>query len=383
VLAVKPDGSAAWGATLAAQPGTGGFVTSAPVVGKKAIWVGSDDGRIYAVKLDGSGLVPNGVCPVASNTATVGHLFTPLVYQLPSAQGSVPEEAVYTGGLAGKYYGLFPSASIPCVSPAFYSAEATMGASPVMTSSGVAFMAVGDPTRSTNVALLFTMNSQAPAQLDYQDYGVLAGAPLSMGLDGSGALLVADGAKEMNRLVVGSNATMLNLSWNAPAGPVQYGQEAMVVSSAGEPITGGRLSGAGGTGAVDRLTSAGKAVPDWPISLGPGSADVTGLALAAVDSSGVTLYATTSAGDLFALDQSGAAVWSTRSGSTQLLGTGKLDFPTIAPAVSGQALPTLYAGSADGHLYAVVVDSGLDPASPWPKAHHDLRNTGNAMPVRP
>jgi hypothetical protein len=382
LLAVKPDASQAWATTLEAQSGAGRSVTSAPVVGKKAIWVGSDDGRIYGVKLDGSGLVPSGLCPAASDTATVGHLFTPLVYQLPGASGVVPEEAVYTGGPGGEFHGLVPSAGIKCVSPAYVTAETTMVSSPVMSSSGAAFFALRDPTRNADLALLYTLNSQVPAQLDYQDYVPLGGTPLSMGVDGSGALLVPDGAKKMNQLVTGSSATRLNWGWSTNPGSVQYGSEAMVVSSDGEPITGGKLSGPGGAGAVDRLTSAGKMVSGWPVSLGAGSTDVTGLALAKVDAAGVALYATTSAGDLFALDQNGAVGWSTRSGGTQPLGSGKLDFPTIAPAASDQTLPTLYTGSADGHLYAVVVDSGLDPESPWPKAHHDLRNTGNGMEVR-
>jgi hypothetical protein len=44
----------------------------------------------------------------------------------------------------------------------------------------------------------------------------------------------------------------------------------------------------------------------------------------------------------------------------------------------------LYAASDLGELFAVLVDSvGLDPASPWPKYQHDVRNTGNpATPIQ-
>jgi hypothetical protein len=44
----------------------------------------------------------------------------------------------------------------------------------------------------------------------------------------------------------------------------------------------------------------------------------------------------------------------------------------------GAAFSTAYFGSADGKLHAVAVDGHLDTAAPWPKAHHDVRNTSNA-----
>jgi outer membrane protein assembly factor BamB len=89
------------------------------------------------------------------------------------------------------------------------------------------------------------------------------------------------------------------------------------------------------------------------------------------------------AGALHAIDAQGATVWSTVSETPSPLGAYGLSFPTIAPAVSDQRLPTLYVGSSEGKLYAVVVDSGLDPTSPWPKSHHDIRNTGNAAAPLP
>jgi len=42
------------------------------------------------------------------------------------------------------------------------------------------------------------------------------------------------------------------------------------------------------------------------------------------------------------------------------------------------AFSTAYFGGDDGKLHAVVVDGHLDTAAPWPKAHHDVRNTSNA-----
>jgi hypothetical protein len=56
-------------------------------------------------------------------------------------------------------------------------------------------------------------------------------------------------------------------------------------------------------------------------------------------------------------------------------------------STDGGVLPgrpgVLYAASADGRVYALIVDSpGLDPAAPWPRYQHDSRNTGNpATPI--
>jgi hypothetical protein len=380
LVGVKPDGSQAWAATLEAKAGAGGFVTSAPAVGKKAIWAGSDDGRLYAVSLTGSGPIANGVCPDAGTTATAGHVFTPLVYQLPSASGVVPDEAAFdASGVVNQFFGLAPSATACKVVAYSRTSSAHMTTAPVMTKEGFAAFLFDNANQYFFYLAVFSASS-APGDLTYVDYYGYDDWVVGVGLDSTGAVLAADHSGNVIKTFHNADATSWSKVWAAVPGNVQYDPETVVVSSADEPIIGGQLFGVGG---VDRLTSAGRIVQGWPVSLGAGSSDVTGLALATVDAVGVRMYATTSAGDLFALDQNGAVIWSTRSGSSQLLGTDSLDFPAIAPPVSGQAMPTLYAGSADGHLYAVVVDSGLDPSSPWPKAHHDLRNTGNAMAVRP
>jgi outer membrane protein assembly factor BamB len=379
VLAVTPKGAYAWAVTVAAK-GPGKSVTSAPAVGKKAIWVGSDDGRLYAVSLTGSGPIANGVCPDASTTATAGHVFTPMVYQLPSASGVVPDEVAFdASGVVNQFFGLAPSAAA-CKVVAYSRTSSThMTTAPVMTKEGFAAFLFDNANQYFFYLAVFSASS-APGDLTYVDYYGYDDWVVGVGLDSTGAVLAADHSGNVIKTFHNADATSWSKVWAAVPGNVQYDLETVVVSSADEPIIGGQLFGVGG---VDRLTSAGRIVQGWPVSLGAGSSDVTGLALATVDAVGVRMYATTSSGDLFALDQNGAVVWSTHSGSSQLLGTDRLDFPTIAPPVSGQALPTLYAGSADGHLYAVVVDSGLDLTAPWPKAHHDLRNTGNAMPIRP
>jgi outer membrane protein assembly factor BamB len=49
----------------------------------------------------------------------------------------------------------------------------------------------------------------------------------------------------------------------------------------------------------------------------------------------------------------------------------------------GSAFSTGYFPSANGRLYAVVLDGHLDTGAPWPKAFHDTRNTGNAAAPLP
>ncbi|HEX7624632.1 MAG TPA: PQQ-binding-like beta-propeller repeat protein [Anaeromyxobacteraceae bacterium] len=133
-------------------------------------------------------------------------------------------------------------------------------------------------------------------------------------------------------------------------------------------------------GKLHRLAQASGWNDAWSATASLGAA-VRGVAISAPDVDGVVAYATTAQGQLHAVDKDGRTVWSTSAEpAPEPLGVSALSFPTIAPADGARAgsLPTLYAGSDDGHVYAVVVDTGLDPASPWPKAHRDLRNTSNA-----
>jgi len=76
-------------------------------------------------------------------------------------------------------------------------------------------------------------------------------------------------------------------------------------------------------------------------------------------------------GKLHVLDAAtGANAWPR---DNSVLGNAAFGFPSIAPGVR----PVLYAGSADGVLRAVLVDEEMDASAPWPKAHHDVRNTSN------
>ncbi len=83
------------------------------------------------------------------------------------------------------------------------------------------------------------------------------------------------------------------------------------------------------------------------------------------------VLAVTALGEIAALKPDGTLAWSGRPT------TAALSFPAAVAAAPG-SLPTAYAGSQDGKLYAIVVDGPPDTTAPWPKAHHDVRNTANA-----
>jgi outer membrane protein assembly factor BamB len=154
----------------------------------------------------------------------------------------------------------------------------------------------------------------------------------------------------------------------------------LAIAQQGELVVGTR-EGANG-GSVHRLRPA-DGSPVWasPTTL-DSSASVKGLLLAVTETTGIAsgavIYATTSKGDLFALDADGQVVWKTQGVLPAPLGSESLEFPTVSRVADAAGFFTLYVGSTNGKLYAVIVDTGLDTTAPWPKAHHDLGNTNNA-----
>jgi outer membrane protein assembly factor BamB len=169
-----------------------------------------------------------------------------------------------------------------------------------------------------------------------------------------------------------SSSLLITLPSKPSASPVMLGTDLLLGTNDGK---------------LHRLTPPSSGSGEWTdlwSALPALSSSVRGMLVAEQDGDGVVAYAVTGDGQLHALDAYGQAKWSTVGEASSPLGISPLTFPTIAPAASASQLPTLYVGSDDGHLYAVVVDSTLDPRSPWPKSHHDVRNTGNAdAPVYP
>lgn len=85
-----------------------------------------------------------------------------------------------------------------------------------------------------------------------------------------------------------------------------------------------------------------------------------------------SLLVPTSDGWVYVLKQStGELLWSTKLGSPALQPANVWTEPSAKTS-------TAYLASANGMLYAVIVDGSLDTSAPWPKAYHDPQNTSNA-----
>ena len=69
--------------------------------------------------------------------------------------------------------------------------------------------------------------------------------------------------------------------------------------------------------------------------------------------------------------------WSTTIDAGKSLRPANLYTPA---GQTGAAMSTAYVASANGKLFAVVVDGELDASAPWPKAFHDPKNTNRAGP---
>jgi hypothetical protein len=345
-------------------------ITAAPSVGPTAIWVGSEDGRLYAVKPDGSGVLI--FCPAGPLSAAP--LYTP-------ALTTAALESAYSAGGNKRIYAAKSDASV-CTTPGTVTTDAVTTALTIsgnreigVTATAIAAASVrsftdpGDGALSQDWVAAPTNGATACTQID---------APLAA--DASGQILAACGNGQLYRLdkSTGAFEYLVTLAGKAT--------ESVVVRSDGDLVLGTNDN------LLHRLTTT--AVPPGLVekwgSLPDLQAAVTGVLLGARDGIGVDTYAVTAGGGLYAVDADATAsglpaariVWSTATEPTPPLGLAKLGFPTIAPA-QANGLPTLYAGSADGKLYAVVVDSGLDTTAPWPKSHHDTRNTGNAAAPLP
>jgi outer membrane protein assembly factor BamB len=360
---VDPSGVAAWQTTLEISGGQGQALKAPPSVGGSDIFAGSEDGRVYRVRLDGA--IPGGLArwPSTTDTSAVpfNSLYTPIVNVLAA------DHAYSAGGAAALYqfYSNQSTATLPMANPV-QGAGVFAGVNPFFaTSDGSAATlrrfadVVLAPTESSAVALL---DPGPPAACDKVE------VPLAV--DASGRVIAACRNGQVHRV---ANAVPLvdEFLYTFPGG----------VHPTGSPVVladGGILVPTS-DGNVVKLVPGTPTVVAWSTPIATGG-EAIGVAAADAAASAPAIYATTSLGSLVALNADGTVRWS------GTLDSGSLGFPTIAPipaAAPSSALPTLYAGSSTGKLFRVVVDSGLDTTAPWPKAHHDVRNTGSSTSALP
>jgi outer membrane protein assembly factor BamB len=344
---IREDGLEGWRSSI----GTKGIV-SAPSLGASTVWVGSDDGKLYG-RVDADTIFG---CPAS---AAVGSMFTPAVL------GGATEKA-FSAGAASKLYG--GASDRTCTTSTGVSTTDPVTTAPAA-AGGKLFVLTTRAARSTVRRYSAELAEEANATTTC---GTVVSPPA---IDGEGGVVVSCAGGEIIR------CDPSTLSTTTLATLADYAQESIVILPGGDLLLGTN------DGKLHRLTPPASGSGAWTdlwSSLPAVSASVRGMLVAEKDGDGVVAYAVTADGQLYALDADGRARWSTTGEASSPLGISPLTFPTVAPATSAGQLSTLYVGSEDGHLYAVVVDTGLDASSPWPKSHHDLRNTGNAdAPVLP
>jgi hypothetical protein len=331
VVAVHPDGTNAWSLTLGSAT-----VTSAPSIGAQAIWVGANDGKLYAVKLDGSGELASRTC-TASGT-------------------SKGPPAVLTTGSTDVAFGAFSNGRIYASGPTCVPTAATAGNDPYTV--GVAVDGDGAVYGATSTLSLKAVrrnlwDGAAFAASWVVDVGDTVDAPLAMA--GTGSLFTGSTAGKLLRAAAGSVSQLATLS-----GPVV---ESAIILSNGDIVVGDA------SGKLHRLDATGKAVWDPPVDLGA----AVHAPMVLTDGTSRSFLVATDDGRLHALDDAGTPLWSGPLTGGPALGPGNLYTPP------GARRSIAYFGGADGKLYAVLVDGWLDTSAPWPKAWHDARNTSRAQ----
>jgi outer membrane protein assembly factor BamB len=354
--------------------GAGTFPLSMPVVVK-------EDGRILATSGDGSlhSVSSNGAeqgAPVAIGAAANGPpaLGAGAIW-LAGQDGTLQKRSLTDGSVI---------ALTDCTSTggaALLGPPAVLGDRVIASSNGTDVL-VARPSNSCNAASLSEAIS-APASLDanghvalasgttLREFSVAASASLvdswtgvtppgvgsvvePIAVDGEGALWTTALSGTLYRTTsTGASAQVSTAPSASSAGAVILSDNSAVVPDY--------------VGVVRRLTATGSS--PWTANPTVSGHPRTPLALGGSDPS---LLVPTSDGSLYVLRQStGELIWSTK------LSPQALQPPNIWTE-PGAKTSTAYLASANGTLYAVIVDGTLDTTAPWPKAYHDPQNTSNA-----
>ncbi|BDG09877.1 hypothetical protein [Anaeromyxobacter paludicola] len=341
LVGLWPDGTDRWLLSLGVDPALrGGFVTAPPSVGASAIWVGSEDGRVYAVDLAGTKIL-NGV---------------------EGARGCDTGGPVK--GSPALTYGGAELAFTTSSDGVFTAVDKAIKCAP----SGVTDPLVSGPSIDGNDHVIGVTSGGTLYREEFSAGFRVLGAVASLYEARAECAVNAAGTS----WVPGTDGTLYGVSVSG----------SVVRQTVGSPITSSPVVAANGdiifgdeAGVLHRYTPAGVKV--WATEPSLGAPLRAPLLLSGGDAD---ILVTTADGRLVAVTGAGTVLWSGALAPGQDLREGNV---YTAPGQSGRILSTAYFGCSDGNLYAVTVDGQLDPASPWPRAHHDAQNTGNARGPRP
>ncbi len=317
--------------------GTATSIVAAPAVGTGGVWVANQD-AVYLVN-PGTGAVLNG-----TGCATGGPATTPAIAQLTA-------ETAFVGSQNALLFAI--AAPSKCTNSnayeAFYAAPAIDGSGNVYAASSQGRL------RSVKLGAtgFFVENWPAPG---YVSVGASVRAPLAF-------------------------ASAVNSVWSASfesAGKIYQ------TSSSGTPTlvtTSGSLTDPILLSNGDVVVGDGNVVQRWNASgvlewASPdlGAAAVSVMALANGDA---VFVVPTAGGAVYALKSDGSVLWQYNLTGGTALAEGNVF------QVTGDTLSTAVFGAANGTVYGVLLDGGLDAGAPWPKVHHDTRNTANAATSLP
>lgn len=338
VLAVAADGTKAWSLTV----GGTSFVTAAPAIGERAIWVGSEDFLIRGVKPDGTAALTD--VGVNTDGAVRGSLAV-----LPGTTKEWSFGASASGRVAA-------ASTVPLEDPKS-TASSAYASGPVVTSDGRVCAA--------SAAAAATLRCYTFDGAFAEDWAVGVGvnvtAPPAVDADDN-VWTGSQDAKLDRTTPAGATETMATLAGSVADSPV--------VLAGGDVVVGD------GSGTLHRVTSAKTVV--WSRKLnGDPLVDEPLLAPLVLTGSTATFVVPTRSGVIYALDSDGWEVWRGALTAGAELRAGNV---FTAPGQAGSVTSTAYFSSASGKLFAVVVDGRLDASAPWPKAFHDPRNTSRAGP---
>jgi hypothetical protein len=322
-----------------------GQITAAPAIGERAIWVGSEDFSLRAVKLDGSATIP-GVGVSAGGAIRGGVAVVADATKEWSFAASAAGYTAASSNLASEYAVAGPTSAFALA--------------PVAGSEGRAYAV--SATGALRAYRLNTALAVTLTELWNVAVGVNVSAPLAV--DGAGAIWSGSQDGKLNRTTAaGVTGTVATLAASISDSPV--------VLAGGDVVVGD------GSGVLHRVTPQGTVAWSRKLNGEAGVDEPLGAPLVLAGSS-AALVVPTRTGVLYALDAEGSEVWRHPLAAGVELRAPNLYTPPAQPP--GPTMSHAYVSSANGWLFSVVVDGELDAAAPWPKAFHDPRNTNRAGP---